>query len=136
MTAELVDAPITAELVDAPITAELVDAQVVTANNQQVADAKKPGNDPEPAKEHLYEPTKLFEIRPSKLGGLGVFALKDIGIGHVIHTEEPLLKTTPAMLMGHFHRLPAEQKKKYMQLSRSDAFRCFHEVDQVRRANS
>ncbi len=78
----------------------------------------------------------FFEIRPSKLGGLGAFAVRHIESGDIIHSERPLLKTTVARLLADFEKLPAKKKNQFLHLSRSPVCPDAPVLDKIRRANA
>ena len=78
----------------------------------------------------------FFEIRPSKLGGLGAFAIRPIKSGDIIHSERPLLKTTIARLLADFEKLPAKKKNQFLHLSRSPVCPDAPVLDKIRRANA
>ncbi|KAH8899460.1 SET domain-containing protein [Thozetella sp. PMI_491] len=98
--------------------------------------APQPDPPPKPDSKRLYEPTEFLEIRPSRLGGLGVFALKKITAGQVVHVELPLLLTTPVSVWPDFLGLPEKDREKFMKLARTSMFQNFHDVERIRRANS
>lgn len=79
---------------------------------------------------------RLFEIRPSKLGGLGAFALRELWKGDIILVEEPLLKTTHFGLRRAFDKLSEPEKQIYMNLHCGENCSPFKKIEEIKQRNS
>ncbi|KAL2166914.1 hypothetical protein VTG60DRAFT_2022 [Thermothelomyces hinnuleus] len=78
----------------------------------------------------------FFTIRPSKLGGLGAFATRDLRRGETILTERPLLRTTHFRLMLDYYNLSDAAKKTYLSLHGGEDGDRFGRVERVKVLNS
>ncbi|KAL2184484.1 hypothetical protein L209DRAFT_766982 [Thermothelomyces heterothallicus CBS 203.75] len=79
---------------------------------------------------------EFFTIRPSKLGGLGAFATRDLRRGETILTERPLLRTTHFRLMLDYYNLSDAAKKTYLSLHGGEDGDRFGRVERVKVLNS
>ncbi|KAL2165407.1 hypothetical protein VTH06DRAFT_705 [Thermothelomyces fergusii] len=79
---------------------------------------------------------EFFTIRPSKLGGLGAFATRELRRGETILTERPLLRTTHFRLMLDYHNLSDAAKKTYLSLHGGEDGDRFGRVERVKVLNS
>lgn len=77
----------------------------------------------------------FFTIQPSKLGGLGVFATRDLKKGQIILVERPLLRTTHFRLMSDYSDLSDNEKKMYLSLHGADGDP-FSRVRRIKQLNS
>ncbi|KAL1888487.1 hypothetical protein Sste5346_009531 [Sporothrix stenoceras] len=59
----------------------------------------------------------MFAIRPSALGGLGCFALKDISRGDHLLVERPLIRTNMLHLQEEIDRLTPDQRAQFDSLT-------------------
>ncbi|KAK0617850.1 hypothetical protein B0T17DRAFT_509442 [Bombardia bombarda] len=66
---------------------------------------------------HKYNYEYFFEIRKSKLGGLGAFAVRDLEFNEVILMEKPILKTTHSFFPRDFYKLNADDQGIFMTLN-------------------
>lgn len=60
--------------------------------------------------------TPFFEVRISPKGGYGAFATRDIEVGTLVMTEEPLLRAMSGDVFFEYERLTAEQRREYRSL--------------------
>ncbi|TAQ91160.1 hypothetical protein B7494_g520 [Chlorociboria aeruginascens] len=72
--------------------------------------------------------TDLFEVRASPKGGLGVFALKDIEAGTVVHSEKPLFRADFIDVFYEHDKLSDAQKRVFKSLH---CHRALHEIRTV-----
>lgn len=79
---------------------------------------------------------KFFAIRPSKLGGLGAFAIQDLKRGETILVERPLLRTTHFRLMRDFYSLSKSAKAAYLRLHGGEGGDAFSRVERIKQLNS
>ncbi|KAL1864499.1 hypothetical protein VTK73DRAFT_5847 [Phialemonium thermophilum] len=77
-----------------------------------------------------------FEVRPSPLGGLGAFAVRDLKFGERILAEAPLLRSTCMNLFRDFEKLDPKGKETYMSLHGFSPKEEDHPIEKIRRANS
>ncbi|KAK3942790.1 hypothetical protein QBC46DRAFT_255804 [Diplogelasinospora grovesii] len=80
--------------------------------------------------------TQFFQVRPSPIGGLGAFAVKDLRPGDVILTESPLLRTTYGSVLPDFYRLTRSDQDMYLTLSGYPSSEGKDEIMNIARANA
>jgi hypothetical protein len=73
----------------------------------------------------------FFEIRPSKLGGLGAFAVRELKRNEIILVERPLLRTTHFRLMLDYCNLSEAKKKAYLSLHGAEDGDRFTRVERI-----
>jgi hypothetical protein len=78
----------------------------------------------------------FFKIRPSKLGGLGAFAVRELKRDETILVESPLLRTTHFRLMLDYCNLSDEAKKAYLSLHGAEDGDRFSRVERIKRLNA
>ncbi|KAK3329504.1 hypothetical protein B0H66DRAFT_27846 [Apodospora peruviana] len=83
-----------------------------------------------------YNYEEYFEIRESKLGGLGAFAVKDLKKGDLILVEKPVLKTTNFNLIRDFYNLDDDAKKVYLSLQPRTTDGSVNTIESIKRANA
>ncbi|KAK4170368.1 hypothetical protein QBC43DRAFT_197754, partial [Cladorrhinum sp. PSN259] len=79
---------------------------------------------------------EFFKIRPSKKGGLGAFAVRDLKAEEIILVEKPMLRTSPFFLRRDLAELPVEQKLYYMTLAHDPKLDQFAKVEDIWQKNS
>lgn len=79
---------------------------------------------------------EFFRIQPSRLGGLGVFAARELRRGQIILAERPLLRTTHFRLMPDYHNLADAAKRAYLALYGGEGGDRFSRVERIKRLNS
>lgn len=77
-----------------------------------------------------------FEIRPSKLGGLGAFAVRTLKKGETVLVEKPLLWTTHFRLMRDFNNLSESGKAAYLGLHGGEGGNPFNRVERIKTRNA
>lgn len=92
-----------------------------------------PPPSPEPAARASFK--EFFEIRPSKLGGLGAFAVRELRRGQTILVERPLLWTTHFRLLPDFHKLSETAREAFLGLHSGEGDR-FSKVERIKKLNS
>ena len=107
---------------------------------QQEEDPLDQGNCPPPPPPSPASPAKrdfeeFFQIRPSRLGGLGAFAARELRRGQTILVELPLLRTTHFSLMPDYDKLSEAAKKAYLSLHGSDGDP-YSRIQRIQRLNS
>ncbi|KAK3383060.1 hypothetical protein B0T24DRAFT_672989 [Lasiosphaeria ovina] len=75
-------------------------------------------DDDNDAPPHQYQ--DFFEIRPSPLGGLGAFAVRDLKHGETILIEQPILRTTHFSFGSDFYNLSEDDQAVILALHRPD----------------
>ncbi|KAL2260016.1 hypothetical protein VTK26DRAFT_6115 [Humicola hyalothermophila] len=84
-------------------------------------------------------PGRLFEdmiqVRPSKIGGLGVFAVRDLKKNEIILVEKPLLRTTHSSFMRDFDKLTESRKAEYLSLHGTEG-EPSNRVERIKNLNS
>ncbi|KAK3987007.1 hypothetical protein QBC44DRAFT_310712 [Cladorrhinum sp. PSN332] len=88
----------------------------------------------ETKRQHGYE--EFFEIRPSKTGGLGAFAVHDIKKDEIILMEKPMLRTTAFLIRQDLAELPIELKEHFMTLAHNPKVDRFAKVEDIWHKNS
>lgn len=90
----------------------------------------------------LYDPDILrhgfeqfFEIRLSKLGGFGAFAVRELRKGDVILVEKPLLLSDTFGLRSSFDQLSEAERKIYMNLHCDDNCTQFNKIEKIQQRN-
>ncbi|KAK4242700.1 hypothetical protein C8A03DRAFT_40041 [Achaetomium macrosporum] len=78
---------------------------------------------------------EFFRIQPSRLGGLGAFAVRELKRGETILVERPLLRTTHFQLMVDYHNLSEAAKEAYLGLHGGEGDP-FNRVERIKRLNS
>lgn len=78
----------------------------------------------------------FFEIRPSKLGGFGAFAVRALKKGETILVEKPLLWTTHFRLMRDFNNLSESGKAAYLGLHGGEGGDPFNRVERIKNKNA
>ncbi|KAJ4296986.1 hypothetical protein N0V88_003902 [Collariella sp. IMI 366227] len=78
----------------------------------------------------------FFKIWPSKLGGLGAFAVRELRRGQTILVERPLLRTTHFRLLPDFHKLSEGAKTAFLGLHGGEGGDPFGRVERIQRLNS
>ncbi len=109
-------------------------------SGQEEEDPLDQGNCPPPPPPSPVSPAKkgfeeFFQIRPSRLGGLGCFAARELRRGQTILVEPPLLRTTNFRLMPDYHKLSEAAKKAFLSLHGGDGDP-FSRVERIQRLNS
>jgi hypothetical protein len=79
---------------------------------------------------------QFFEIRPSRLGGVGAFAVRALKKDEIILVEEPLLRTTWFYLRRAFSNLSEADKNTYLNLHCDDRCCPFKKIEQIMQRNS
>ncbi len=107
---------------------------------QEEEDPLDQGNCPPPPPPSPVNPAKrdfeeFFQIRPSRLGGLGCFAAQELRRGQTILVEPPLLRTTSFRLMPDYHKLSEAAKKAFLSLHGGDGDP-YSRVERIQRLNS
>lgn len=92
-----------------------------------------PPPSPEPAARASFE--EFFDIRPSRLGGLGAFAVRELRRGQTILVERPLLRTTHFRLLPDFHKLSETAREAFLSLHSGEGDR-FSKVERIKKLNS
>jgi len=80
-------------------------------------------------------PSEYIHIRPSDLGGLGVFAARPLKRGDRILVEKPLLRTTNFRFMMDFCNLSKSDKASFMRLHGSHGM-LFERIESIRQRNA
>ncbi|KAL2133824.1 hypothetical protein VTI74DRAFT_1590 [Chaetomium olivicolor] len=78
----------------------------------------------------------LFTIQPSKLGGLGAFAVRELKRGETILVERPLLRTTQFRLLSDFRTLSEAAKEAYLGLHGGEGGDPFGRVERIKQMNA
>ncbi|KAM3084067.1 hypothetical protein ACMFMF_001423 [Clarireedia jacksonii] len=60
--------------------------------------------------------SEFFEVRKSPKGGFGCFAVKDIPVRTIIHSEKPLFECSMVGVHYAFEQLTPEQREEYLSL--------------------
>ena len=107
---------------------------------QEKEDPLDQGNCPPPPPPSPASPAKrgfeeFFQLRPSRLGGLGAFAARELRRGETILVEPPLLRTTNFRLMPDYHKLSVAAKKAFLSLHGGEGDP-FSRVERIQRLNS
>ena len=117
------------------------DATATTETTDEEEEQDKENNDFtwNPSDDDSEPDQPPFIIKPSKLGGLGAFATRNLCVGDIIHMESPLLKLTHAT--GHdafkaFCALDVEKQEKYLSLHGYSRNGCDFEIENIKDANS
>ena len=92
-----------------------------------------PPPSPEPAARASFE--EFFKIQPSRLGGLGAFAVRELRRGETILVERPLLRTTHFQLLPDFHKLSEAAREAFLSLHSGEGDR-FSRVERIKNLNS
>ncbi|GAB1310222.1 hypothetical protein MFIFM68171_00432 [Madurella fahalii] len=79
---------------------------------------------------------RFFEIRPSRLGGLGAFAVRELRKGDVILVEKPLLLSDNFGLRSAFDKLSEAEKEIYLNLHCGDNCTQFNKIEKIKQRNS
>jgi hypothetical protein len=79
---------------------------------------------------------QFFRIQPSRLGGLGAFAVRELKRGETILVEKPILRTTHFRLMPDYHSLSEEAKRVYLSLHGGEDGDPFSRVERIKSLNS
>ena len=133
--------PIAVTELVAPIEAGVSDgAGNGGTGGQDEEDPLDQGNCPPPPPPSPVSPAKRgfeesFLLRPSRLGGLGAFAARELRRGETILVEPPLLRTTNFRLMPDYHKLSEAAKKAFLSLHGGDGDP-FSRVERIQRLNS
>ncbi|KAK0734196.1 hypothetical protein B0T26DRAFT_670524 [Lasiosphaeria miniovina] len=80
--------------------------------------SKNDEDDENDAPPHRYQ--DFFEIRPSPLGGLGAFAVRDLKHGETILIEQPILCTTHFSFGSDFYKLSEDDRAAILALHSPD----------------
>lgn len=83
--------------------------------------------------QHHFE--GFFQIRESKLGGLGAFAARDLKKGETILVEKPLVWTTHFGLMRTFNNLSEAKQTEYLSLHAGEG-EPYNLVERIKNLNS
>ncbi len=95
-----------------------------------------PAPPPSPASPSRRGFEDFFEIRPSRLGGLGAFAVRDLRRNETILVERPLLRTTHFRLLPDYHNLSEAAKRAFMGLHGGEGGDPFGRVERIKQLNS
>jgi hypothetical protein len=82
------------------------------------------------------EPKDFFTIQPSRTGGLGAFAARELKPGETILIEKPLLSTTHFQLMLDYYDLPPEAQQIYLSLHGAEDGDPFSRVERIKQLNA